>query len=208
MSSSEDKPQYMGWAELECFLSCETLPVKKTSDIIAVCQKQGFQLKEGGSLLAYGPDPCEPERIASAKELNEFLDYLNQSQMNHCIVNLTGTLLDIETKISLILEFKYNVLSISINEAFIWGFSEDPLANMDFRKLVAFGNICKEMASEVSPKFVSLGTESVHADEMQIDQAESNGASPYDPSYFSEEELKKDFNWYKNDYIPLREIRE
>lgn len=198
----------MGWAELECFLSCETLPVQKVSALIAICQKHGFDLEEKKSLITYALDPLEPKHIASAKEKKEFLDNLNSHPIDHCILNLTGAFFDIQTRISLILEFKYNVVVVIVNEAFMWGFSEDPLANMDFRKLMAFGNICKEMASEVSPKFAYLATESVHADEMQIDQAESHGASHYDPTYFSEKELKKDFDWYINDYIPHRRIRE
>ena len=151
-------------------------------------------------LLAYSDDPIVPDKVASAGEIEEFLAYTKGHKVSHCIVNFIGWLVDAYTYLSLVVHFDDAVVSISVCEDVLWGFTED-VSQADFKKLQKFAECCKSVVVEINPVFGYIGSEGPHTQDMRLDCAEKEGGIKYDESLFSEESLKKLFDWYINDYV-------
>ena len=151
-------------------------------------------------MLAYSDDPIVPDKVASAGEIEEFLAYTKGHKVSHCIVNFIGWLVDAYTYLSLVVHFDDAVVSISVCEDVLWGFTED-VSQADFKKLQKFAECCKSVVVEINPVFGYIGSEGPHTQDMRLDCAEKEGGIKYDESLFSEESLKKLFDWYINDYV-------
>jgi len=196
----EDVQPSTGGANLECLFTCQNIPVKVVSGLLNVCYFHKFSLVGQESLLAYGEDPIEPLLIASAKQHEEFFQELEHQSVQSCIANMVGILVDVQTPMSLLIDFKNSVVSISVPEDFLWNFSKD-IAQADFQRLKAFAECCDDIAAKLRPVFGFLGTETLHTEDMRLDKAEQEGAFKVDDSFFSEERLKELFDWYLNNYV-------
>ena len=200
MTHGEDVQPSVGGANLECLLTCQNIPVKLVSDLLNVCYFHKFALVEQGSLLAYGEDPIEPLLVASAKQSEDFLKEIEHQSVQSCIANMVGILVDVQTPMSLLIDFKNSVVSISVPEDFLWNFLKDT-AQANFQRLKAFAKCCDDIAAKLSPAFGFIGTETLHTEDMRLDKAEQEGAFKFDDSFFSEGRLKELFNWYLNNYV-------
>jgi len=194
-----------GGADLECILTCECLQKKTLLKIVDICFQSGFKFVEKDFLLSYGDDPIVPEYIAVSDNLLEFMERVEVSDAKRYIVNFSGQLHDIQTYLSLVLDFKNAVLVISVPEDVLWAFSENP-QSADFLRLICFGKICEEISMQVSAKFAYMGTEFYHIDEMKLENAERLEVDRANLSFFSEPKLKELFDWYLSSYTKRWEV--
>ena len=200
IAHGEDAQPSIGGANLECLFTCQNIPAKLVSSLLNVCYLHKFALVDQESLLAYEEDPIEPLLVASVEQREGFLQELEHQSVQSCIANMVGILVDVQTPMSLLVDFKNSVVSISVPEDFLWNFSKDT-AKADFQRLKAFAECCDDIAAELSPVFGFIGTETLHAEDMRLDKAEQEGAFKFDDSFFSEERLKELFDWYLNNYV-------
>ncbi|WP_218080285.1 hypothetical protein [Anthocerotibacter panamensis] len=185
----------IGWADLECLLSCQELSIQSLYALVKIVQDYGFILLGSESLLAYGDDPVTPEQVVPAERVKEFIAALDNLSIRHCILNFTGVLVDVRTPLSLIVDFCNAVVVVSIPENALWNFIED-FKKVDFRKLESFAKLCHKIATEIRAIRGYLGTEMLHREDMNLTRDLHEVSSPVDEAFFSKETLRGLFDWY------------
>ena len=168
--------------------------------MMQILNDHGFTLLEKEPLSALGYEIGVWEKIASAGEVEEFIEYMESHKIRQCIANFIGRLVDTDTTLGLILDFKNDVVAVTVSEDVLWGFTEDA-RQADYKKLQKFTECCKGVAEELNPVFAYIGTETIHIEDMKLDHAEKEGGIKYDDSFFSEKNMKELFDWYINDYV-------
>jgi hypothetical protein len=194
----DNKPP-IGGADLECLLSCKELPVVSLRPL-EILKDHGFTLLEKEPLIMYVDDLDVTRRVASAGEVEEFIEYMESHRVRHCIANFIGRLVDIDTTMHLNLDFKNSVVAVMVSEDVLWGFTEDA-SKADYKNLEKFAECCKSVAEELNPIYAYIGTETMHTEDMKLDTAEKEGGIKYDESFFSEKNMKELFDWYINYYV-------
>ncbi len=191
----------LGGADLECFLSCRTLSASSIDRVVAIVQSHGFELVSGDAVLVYREDLLEPAVVARRDEVQQVVKTIQaQAQsLSRCIVNFEGRVGDIATSLSVVFDFRYSVLEISIPEQSLWGPCTNPV-EPDLGRLRRFGDVCLQLAESVEAELAFIGTEQLHSDEMEISVAAAVGAvRPHDA--LSEESLKSLCEWYSSVYF-------
>ena len=189
----------IGGADLECLLSCNFLNNEGVSKLIIFCKEHDFTIHDSACLLLYGDDLIEPIQTVYN---NEIINFLGDNQSNTFKVyklKFIGKMHDVEVELVLTLYMELNVISLSTIEDFLWNFSDSTL-QAKFERLNAFGKLCSDISILLSPLYAYIGSESFHADELQVDEAEKTGVSRYHDNFFSEGELLELYNWYLNIY--------
>ncbi len=189
----------LGGANLECLLTCEGLAPTKLPALIGICHRHGFKLIDHESLLAYGDDLVDPQIVDHAKSLAAFVETMEHQESRRCIANLDGTLLDTQTSLSVLLDLEKQVVVVSVPEDVLWRF-EVNAENADIKRLVAFSDLCREVASEIDASLGYLGTEELHPEDMVTSRTEAHGATRVDDHFFSDTRLKELFDWYTGFY--------
>ena len=168
--------------------------------LVGICERHGFKLIERDPLLGYGDDPVEPQSVEQAESLAAFAEDMEDHHSRRCIANFHGTLFDTQTNLSILLDLDKRVVVMSVPEDVLWRF-EASAENADISRLIAFSNICNEIAAEISAVLGFMGTEELHPVDMIANDAENHGVTRVDDSFFSDTRLRELFGWYTDFYV-------
>lgn len=178
--------------DLECLLSYKEIDLVLIQDCIKIITNHKFCFRKSEEVVVFSDD-------FETIQYKTFIDnYTKYNKNNTAIINLEGELSDVFTKLSISINFNNKVITISIPEKALWAFKPDLLAP-DFKRLIYFGEICKDICTTNPPKYAFIGTEFFLPEDFTVSKLKSNSKiSPYDESVFSESELKDLFNSYIN----------
>lgn len=186
--------QTLGWAELECALAYNECSALDLNRMVQIFMSHGFQFYEKRK---FGGFTLEGEGLNLSEDASyeDFIEEITKTKCNVAAVNLYGTLYDLRIKIGLCIFPMDNVIIISTRENFIWGHG-DNLKLSNINRLIAFYALCKEVCTLLPPKYAFISSEEAHPDEINVDNAEENGFTPYDEKMFSDENARELLDWY------------
>jgi len=128
--------QALGWAELECALAYKKCSPENLNQMIQIFFSHGFKVHEKykfGAFTLEGDDLI----LAEDASYNDFIQEITNVKCNVAVVNLWGSLHDLQAKISLCFFPKYRVITISSRENFIWGHGNN-LKLSNINRVIAF----------------------------------------------------------------------
>lgn len=193
----------VGGALLECLLSYPSLGHRDAITILNTLIEQGF-FPDGSEnqFYAYNYGDIEFEEPPISASIGEFVDYLESGDEYNVVgMSFSGTLFDIESRLTTKLYVEYGVIVISILEDLLWAYGEDPAASANFRRLQAFAQVCIAVSNAKVPIYAHMGTEYFHPEEFTIEEVQKMESELYSPmNVFSETGLRELFDWYLNVY--------
>lgn len=194
----------LGWADIECLLSYENFTLNDLENVVNYALTIGLNLEEGiqsptpdkSSFSAFSiSDPNQSIQPPAGMSLSKFIESISTIRCNVINVNMKSILHDVETEIVFSFFMQRKVIVIYCIENFLWGYG-DNVKLSDVRRLQAFYKICKSICDLLPPIYAYVGPEEIHAMDIQVENAEKNHFTPYDPEIFSDKNAQDLVNWY------------
>ncbi len=192
-------------ADLECHLSyIEPISASLIVKVVEIFLDTKFIFTRNDALLLYGEDFFDPIKVCSSNSLNSYVDLIHElpDDITRVLLNFQGELHDVFSTVSLQIDLDNSVISVSVLEAFIWGF--DTEANKpSLDRLLSFYKIIRQIGETRLPKYCSVSNSGVLPYEMNASTVSSKWKAKYAYSAdaLSSDAAKKLFEWYTTEYI-------
>ena len=176
---------------LECLLSYKQVNIGFIQDCVNILNNYGFYLRKDEEIVIVSD---EFEIITYEKLLKENLGFVKAKSVPNIILNFRGELYDVDTDLSISVNKKNEVVTISIPEKVIWAYYPE-FMKPDINRFMFFVNICKKICYMYPPMFAFIGEESYDSEDFSINNLKNNNIiEAYNESFFSEENLRTLFS--------------